>query len=146
MADWANGQVGLHFIPPGPWRNGCVESFNSGIRDECLNINSFWSLAHAPVRHRSSNARARPIVTAKYERASSALNESGDKTTGGSSRPAGGRADERSSGLWARATKVIDDRNAHLHGADAPLPVPLKEMAASWDTRGGGPASASAIE
>ena len=50
MADWAAGQVGLHFIPPGePWRNGYVESFNSRIRDECLNINSFWSLAHARV-------------------------------------------------------------------------------------------------
>jgi hypothetical protein len=39
MADWAEGQVGLYFIPPGePWRNGYVESFNSRIRDECLNI------------------------------------------------------------------------------------------------------------
>jgi Integrase core domain len=46
MADWAHGHLGLHFIPPGePWRNGYVESFNSRIRDECLNINSFWSLA-----------------------------------------------------------------------------------------------------
>ena len=44
------GHVGLHFIPPGePWRNGYVESFNSRIRDECLNINSFWSLAQARV-------------------------------------------------------------------------------------------------
>jgi putative transposase len=50
MADWAPGQVGLHFIPPGePWRNGYVESFNSQIRDECLNINSFWSLGQARV-------------------------------------------------------------------------------------------------
>ena len=50
MADWAEGQVGLHFIPPGePWRNGYVESFNSHIRDESLNINSFWSLAQARV-------------------------------------------------------------------------------------------------
>ena len=50
MADWASGRVGLHFIPPGePWRNGYVESFNSRIRDECLNINSFWSLAQARV-------------------------------------------------------------------------------------------------
>jgi putative transposase len=47
MADWANSRVGLHFIPPG--RNGYVESFNSRIRDECLNINSFWSLAQARV-------------------------------------------------------------------------------------------------
>jgi putative transposase len=50
MAEWAHGRVGLHFIPPGePWRNGFVESFNSRIRDECLNINSFWSLAQARV-------------------------------------------------------------------------------------------------
>lgn len=50
MADWADGQAGLHFIPPGePWRNGYVESFNSRIRDECLDINSFWSLAQARV-------------------------------------------------------------------------------------------------
>jgi transposase InsO family protein len=41
---------GLYFIPPGgPWRNGYVESFNARIRDECPNINSFWSLAHARV-------------------------------------------------------------------------------------------------
>ena len=50
MVDWAAGQVGLHFIPPGePWRNGYVESFNARIRDECLNINSFWSLTQARV-------------------------------------------------------------------------------------------------
>lgn len=50
IAVWAYGRVGLHFIPPGePWRNGDVESFNSRIRDECLNINSFWSLAQARV-------------------------------------------------------------------------------------------------
>ena len=50
MAEWAHGHVGLHFIPPGePWRNGYVESFNSRIGDECLNINSFWSLTQARV-------------------------------------------------------------------------------------------------
>lgn len=50
MADWAGDRVGLCFIPPGePWRNGYVESFNSRIRDECLNINVFWSLAQARV-------------------------------------------------------------------------------------------------
>jgi putative transposase len=44
MADWAGGRVGLSFIPPGePWRNSDVESFNSRTRDECLNINIFWS-------------------------------------------------------------------------------------------------------
>ncbi len=50
MADWAGERVGLAFIPPGePWRNGYVESFNGRVRDECLNINSFWSLTHARV-------------------------------------------------------------------------------------------------
>jgi transposase InsO family protein len=46
MAEWVGTRVGLRFIPPGePWRNGYVESFNSRVRDECLNINVFWSLA-----------------------------------------------------------------------------------------------------
>jgi hypothetical protein len=50
MAHWAHDHVGVHFIPPGePWRNGYVESFNSRVRDECLNINTFWSLTQARV-------------------------------------------------------------------------------------------------
>ncbi|MCV7539396.1 IS3 family transposase, partial [Micrococcus luteus] len=50
VADWAGTRTGLSYIPPGsPWRNGYVESFNSRIRDECLNINSFYSLLHAQV-------------------------------------------------------------------------------------------------
>ena len=50
MAEWAGEHVGLHFIPPGqPWRNGYIESFNSRVRDECLNINSFWSLTQARI-------------------------------------------------------------------------------------------------
>lgn len=50
LADWAGTGTGLSYIPPGqPWRNGYVESFNSRIRDECLNINSFYSLLHARV-------------------------------------------------------------------------------------------------
>ncbi|MFB9775030.1 IS3 family transposase [Brevibacterium otitidis] len=47
MADWAGTRTGLSYIPPGsPWRNGYVESFNSWLRDECLSINSFYSLLH----------------------------------------------------------------------------------------------------
>lgn len=46
----AGQRVGLAFIPPGePWRNGYVESFNGRVRDECLNINMFWSLTHARI-------------------------------------------------------------------------------------------------
>ncbi len=35
--------------PGEPWRNGYIESFNSRVRDECLNINTFWSLTQARV-------------------------------------------------------------------------------------------------
>jgi len=50
MADWAGQRVGLSFIPPGePRRNGYIESFSSMVRDECLNINIFWSLAQGRV-------------------------------------------------------------------------------------------------
>lgn len=50
MADWAGTRTGLYYIPPGsPWCNGYVESFNSRIPDECLKINSFYSLMHAQV-------------------------------------------------------------------------------------------------
>ena len=50
MAAWPGERVGLCFIPPGqPWCNGYVESFNARVRDECLNINIFWSLTHAQI-------------------------------------------------------------------------------------------------
>lgn len=50
LADWAASRTGMIFIPPGePWRNPFIESFNGRLRDECLNLNVFWSLAHARV-------------------------------------------------------------------------------------------------
>ena len=50
MADWAATRTGPSYILPGsPWRNGYVELFTSRIRDECLGINSFYSLLHAQV-------------------------------------------------------------------------------------------------
>ena len=50
MAHWAGTRTGLSYIPPGsPRRNGYIESFNSRIRDECLTINTFYSLLHARV-------------------------------------------------------------------------------------------------
>ena len=50
MTDWAGTRTGLFYIPPGsPWHNRFVESFNSRLRNECLNINSFYSLLHAQV-------------------------------------------------------------------------------------------------
>ncbi len=42
IGEFAENKLGIHYIPPGqPWRNGYVESFNSRVRDECLNMNSF---------------------------------------------------------------------------------------------------------
>src|SRR5699024_2764621 len=44
VTDWAANRTALSYIPPGqPWHNGYVESFNARLRDECLNINSFYS-------------------------------------------------------------------------------------------------------
>ncbi len=40
--------LNLHFIPPGkPTDKGHIESFNGKLRDECLNMHAFESLAHA---------------------------------------------------------------------------------------------------
>ena len=42
--------VKLLFIRPGkPVENAFAESFNGRLRDECLNIELFWSLTHARV-------------------------------------------------------------------------------------------------
>ena len=61
MADWAGERVGLAFIPPGePWRNGYIESFNGRVRDECLNINLFWSLTQATGGHQRLERRIQP--------------------------------------------------------------------------------------
>ena len=50
LAEWAGTRTGMLFIPPGePWGNPFIESFNGRLRDECLNINVFWSLAHARI-------------------------------------------------------------------------------------------------
>jgi putative transposase len=50
LAEWAGTRTGMIFIPPGePWKNPFIESFNGRLRDECLNLHLFWSLAHAKV-------------------------------------------------------------------------------------------------
>ena len=49
---WPTGPANASDWPssrPPTWRNGYIESFNARVRDECLNINTFWSLAHARV-------------------------------------------------------------------------------------------------
>lgn len=50
VTDWATNRTALSYIPPGqPWRNGYVESFNGRLLDECMNIDSLYSLLHAQV-------------------------------------------------------------------------------------------------
>ena len=51
MLNWAHQRgVQLRQIQPGkPNQNAYIESFNGRLRDECLNINQFWSLTHARV-------------------------------------------------------------------------------------------------
>ena len=45
---WATDRVGWHYIQPGkPIQNAFIESFNSKLRDECLNEHVFASLAEA---------------------------------------------------------------------------------------------------
>ena len=46
---WAyNNGVHLDFIRPGrPVENGYIESFNGKLRDECLNVEIFFTLADA---------------------------------------------------------------------------------------------------
>ena len=45
---WATGRLAWHYIEPGkPVQNAFIESFNSKLRDECLNEHVFLSLAEA---------------------------------------------------------------------------------------------------
>jgi putative transposase len=47
---WATGRLAWHYIEPGkPVQNAFVESFNSKLRDECLNGEIFYSLKEAQI-------------------------------------------------------------------------------------------------
>jgi putative transposase len=51
LTEWLEVQgASTHHIEPGkPWQNSFAESFNNRVRDECLNMNEFWSIEHARV-------------------------------------------------------------------------------------------------
>ena len=51
VVDWLaeTGTETFHIAPGKPWQNGFGESFNSRLRDECLNEHEFWNLKHARV-------------------------------------------------------------------------------------------------
>lgn len=45
---FCEGRIGIDYIPPAsPRRNGCTESFNNRLRDECLNLSVFRSILDA---------------------------------------------------------------------------------------------------
>ncbi len=58
------------YIDPGkPWQNGKEERFNGTVRDECLNMHAFGSLAEAYVRlsaFRQHYNRERPHSALDY--------------------------------------------------------------------------------
>jgi putative transposase len=59
LEDWAYQRgIQLHFIRPGkPVENAFIESFNGHLRDECLNVHQFTSLAGGPTDHRNVACR-----------------------------------------------------------------------------------------
>jgi putative transposase len=51
LMEWLaqNGAGTIHIDPGKPWQNGFEESFHGSLRDECLNMEGFWSPRHAQV-------------------------------------------------------------------------------------------------
>ncbi len=64
-------QVETHYIEPGsPWQNAYGESFNGKFRDECLNMEVFYSLAEAETiveMWRQSYNQERPHSSLAYQ-------------------------------------------------------------------------------
>ena len=66
---WATRRVAWHYIEPGkPVQNAFIESFNSKLRDECLNEYVFSSLGGSAHDHRGVAARLQPAATALESR------------------------------------------------------------------------------
>ena len=51
LMEWLEkiGAGTIHIEPGKPWQNAFEESFHGSFRDECLNLESFWSPEHAQV-------------------------------------------------------------------------------------------------
>lgn len=65
-----NGTETIHIEPGKPWQNGFIESFNSKVRDEFLNMEVFYTLAEAQVKTeiwRQEYNRIRPHSSLKYQ-------------------------------------------------------------------------------
>jgi putative transposase len=60
----------IHIEPGKPWQNGFIESFNSKLRDEFLNMEVFYTLAEAKVKAqiwRQEYNQIRPHSSLKYQ-------------------------------------------------------------------------------
>ena len=77
---WAyQNAVHLDFIRPGrPVENGYIESFNGRLRDECLNVEVFFSLADARHKLASVASRLQPPSSALVTGRSNAGRVCGD--------------------------------------------------------------------
>jgi hypothetical protein len=109
MSEWTWGQVGLRFIPAGePWHNGYLESFDSRMRDECLNINSFWSLAQ-PHSHRRLEARLQASLAALRCGLPTSTRYAAAATTANRAAPVRGNCVNQAacSGAGARTPRVV---------------------------------------
>jgi len=64
-----NGTDTIHIEPGKPWQNGFIESFNSKVRDEFLNMEVFYTLAEARVKEiwRLEYNRIRPHSSLGYQ-------------------------------------------------------------------------------
>lgn len=65
-----NGTDTIHIEPGKPWQNGFIESFNSKVRDEFLNMEVFYTLAEAQVKTeiwRQEYNRIRPHSSLGYQ-------------------------------------------------------------------------------
>jgi len=65
-----NGTDTIHIEPGKPWQNGFIESFNSKVRDEFLNMEVFYTLAEAQVKTeiwRREYNEIRPHSSLKYQ-------------------------------------------------------------------------------
>ena len=59
---WATGRLEWHYIEPGkPVQNAFIESFNSKLRDECLNEHVFLTLAEARETIEAWRVRLQPL-------------------------------------------------------------------------------------
>ena len=92
LTEWLaqSGAGTIHIEPGKPWQNGFEESFHASLRDECLSMESFWSVKHAQVvaeRWRVDYNQERPHSSLGY-RTPSEFRQAWDEQHAGALPPA----------------------------------------------------------